>query len=95
MPALEWLEEENLDLSALEDPPDENEEAFDAPEDFAAQRSLPSPQLPSQSLIDDQCITHMLYRSWCRECVEGRGRETAHSCVDQAGRSIATVALYY
>ena len=29
VPALEWLEEENLDLSALEDSPDEDAEAYD------------------------------------------------------------------
>ena len=67
--------------------PNESEELVDAPEESAVQRFLPSPQLPSQSISDDHCITHIPYRSWCRECVEERGREMAHGCVDRRGRN--------
>ena len=60
---------------------------------LAVQRYLPSPQLPSQSVIDDQWITLISHCSWCRECVEGRGREMAHGGVDHGGRSIGTIAF--
>ena len=39
-------------------------------------RTLP---LPTQTELDEHRITHLPYRSWCPECVEGFGREAAHS----------------
>ena len=57
--------------------------------------SLPTHDLPSQSVVDDHNIDHCPYRSWCRHCVEGRGREMAHRSVDRDFRKVSTVALDY
>ena len=32
----------------------------------------PSPVLPSASEVEEHRVTHAQYRSWCRECVEGK-----------------------
>ena len=34
---------------------------------------------PSQAEVDDHYLTHLPYRSWCRHCVKGRGKEMAHT----------------
>lgn len=75
--------------------PNETEEVIEAAEESDVRIPVPTPQLPSQSDIDDHCITHIPYRSWCRCCVEGRGREMAHKEVDHGSRDVATVAFDY
>ena len=47
-------------------------------EEAEAVRPLPSPVAPTRSDFLDHCVTHCPYRSWCRHCVEGRGREFGH-----------------
>ena len=37
-----------------------------------------SPCKPSLSEVDHHNSTHLPYRSWCRHCVKGRGKEAAH-----------------
>ena len=75
--------------------PNETNEVIEAAEESDVRIPVPTPQLPSQSDIDDHCITHIPYRSWCRFCVEGRGREMAHKEVDHGSRDVATVAFDY
>ena len=58
------------------------EELIEAEEETAPRDSLPNPELPSQSEIDDHNVDHCPYRSWCRHCVEGRAREMAHRLQD-------------
>ena len=38
------------------------------------------PMLPSQSEVQQHCLTHMPYRNWCPHCVRGRGKEINHRC---------------
>ena len=71
------------------------EELVEAEEETAPRDSLPSPELPSQSEIDDHNVDHCPYRSWCRHCVEGRAREMAHKLQDQGTRKISTVLFDY
>ena len=71
------------------------EELIEAEEEVAPRDSLPSPELPSQSEIDDHNVDHCPYRSWCRHCVEGRAREMAHRLQDQSSRKISTVSSDY
>ena len=71
------------------------EELIEAEEEAAPRDSLPTPELPSQSEIDDHNIDHCPYRSWCRHCVEGRAREMAHRLQDQSSRRISTVSFDY
>ena len=71
------------------------EELVEAEEETAPRDSLPSPELPSQSEIDDHNVDHCPYRAWCRHCVEGRAREMAHKLQDQGTRKISTVSFDY
>ena len=32
----------------------------------------PSPVLPTASEVEDHRVTHLPFRRWCRECIEGR-----------------------
>ena len=71
------------------------EELIEAEEETAPRDSLPNPELPSQSEIDDHNIDQCPYRSWCRHCVEGRARELAHKLQDKGSRKIATISFDY
>ena len=42
-------------------------------EDVEPLKIAPSPIQPSQADIEEHRLTHVPYRSWCPECVEGRG----------------------
>ena len=37
-----------------------------------------TPYKPSQAEVDDHYLTHLPYRSWCKHCIRGRGKETSH-----------------
>ena len=37
-----------------------------------------SPNEPTQEEVDEHCVTHLPYRSWCPVCVKARGREEPH-----------------
>ena len=41
----------------------------------------PSPMKPDAAVVAEHRITHIPYRSWCRECVEGRalGEQRGHA----------------
>ena len=41
-------------------------------------KKMQDPVKPCQSDIDDHNITHLPYRSWCAQCVMGRGKEMPH-----------------
>ena len=41
-------------------------------------KKMQSPLLPSAKEIDEHNLTHFPYRSWCRHCVRGRGKEASH-----------------
>ena len=49
-------------------------ELVEGPEEVQAQKPMPSPVLPSQSVRRKHRITHLPYRSWCDEIVEAFGR---------------------
>ena len=53
---------------------DAGDEVVEAEEEAAPVSSLPSPDMPTQSELDDHDLTHYPHRSWCRHCVEGLGR---------------------
>ena len=50
----------------------------DALEESAPLRVARDPGLPTQSERDDHCTTHWPYRSWCEDCVRGRGLGEQH-----------------
>ena len=65
------------------------------PEEVQAQRSLPTPYLPTQSERMAHRITHLPYRSWCRECVEALAREHAHRAGASEERQFPLVSIDY
>ena len=42
-------------------------------------RKMRSPEMPSQAEVDVHELTHVPFRSWCRHCIRGRGKESNHS----------------
>ena len=41
-------------------------------------KKMNDPQKPSKEEVEEHCKTHLPFRSWCRHCVRGRGKEMAH-----------------
>jgi hypothetical protein len=39
---------------------------------------MASPEKPSAREVEEHELTNLPYRSWCRHCVIGRGKEAAH-----------------
>ena len=62
-------------------------------EEVAVVQPLSTPDTPTRSKYLDHCVTHAPYRSWCRHCVEGRGREFAHATHQHGPREAPTVSL--
>ncbi len=62
-------------LSPFEDGRDRGEEVVIGEEtsaDVQDNKVAPDPFMPSATEVENHRVTHMPYRSWCRECVEGR-----------------------
>ena len=49
-------------------------------------RALPDPGQPTQEEFEEHCIDHANYRSWCKFCVQARGRGEPHRHGRQCGR---------
>ena len=49
-----------------------------APEEGRAPKMLTNPVMPSKAEVDAHEACHWPFRNWCRACVEGRGRDSAH-----------------
>ena len=49
-------------------------------EEFGARvtKKIADPRKPKAEDIDEHEKTHLPYRSWCRHCVRGRGRQMPH-----------------
>ena len=41
-------------------------------------KKMNDPKKPSKEDVDEHDKTHLPFRSWCRHCVRGRGKEMAH-----------------
>ena len=39
---------------------------------------MQDPKLPTKLEVEEHNLTHLPFRSWCRHCVRGRGRELPH-----------------
>ena len=84
---------ENLEVNVNGEDVDEVLEAL--AEEADPKRLLPTPTMPTLREVLKHREDHIPYQSWCDWCVEGRGREMGHSCVDMSTRSIPTIALDY
>ena len=49
---------------------------------------LPTPYKPSQDEVDDHDLSHLPYRSWCKHCIRGRGKETSHFKQGEEDRTV-------
>ena len=60
-------------------------------------RIAPSPILPSAAEVEEHRITHIPYRSWCRECVEGKalGEHRGHGRPHHHTKVIPVVGMDY
>ena len=64
-------------------------------EEATVARPLPTPDMPTRSEVLDHCVTHTPYRSWCKHCIEGRGREFGHASRPHGPRAAPTVSFDY
>ena len=46
-------------------------------------KKVQDPREPSKEERAQHERTHLLYRSWCRRCVRGRGKQMPHQGVSQ------------
>ena len=47
-------------------------EGDDLEEEVQPTKTAPSPQLPSAEEVEEHRISHLPFRNWCRECIEGK-----------------------
>ena len=59
---------------------EEDNDEINAPEEEEAEQvqRLPTPDAPTLSEILDHRVTHVPFRAWCPDCVDGCGREFAN-----------------
>ena len=68
-----------VEVLAGEDEAGDDGEIIEADEQDAEPiRTLPTPSMPSASEVEEHRVDHIPYRCWCRECIEGFGREDQH-----------------
>ena len=71
------------------------EELVEDQEETEPRDCVPTPDLPSQSVVDGHNFDHRPHLSLCRHCVEGRGCDMAHRSVDRDSRNVSTVVFDY
>ena len=72
------------------------DEAGDDEQEAEPMKKRPNPMLPSSEEIDDHRVAgHYPYRSWCRECVEGRAVGQHHVSAEESRKKIPTIAFDY
>ena len=57
--------------------------------------SAKTPQMPTLSQLREHRETHIPYRCWCEECVEGFGKEAPHLKKNQGKRTIPLISCDY
>ena len=69
--------------------------AAEAQEEGQPARAAIRPEQPTEAQRAAHELTHCPYRSWCRACVLGRGRDRPHHRVDHSGDILPRVAMDY
>ena len=64
-------------------------------EDIMPWRRPTIPKMPSASEVEDHRKSHLPYRSWCRECVMGRGLGEPHRSHTQVEHTVPRVGIDY
>ena len=56
----------------------------------------PTPSQPSQSEVEDHELGgHILFRSWCRHCIRGRGQALPHRTAPECEHSTPVISWDY
>ena len=56
----------------------EGEVDIEGDDDVEPLKKAKNPRLPSREEVEEHIRTHIPFRSWCKWCVEGRGRGDQH-----------------
>ena len=67
----------------------------EAGERMKAMRRMQDPMLPSEAEVEMHRMTHLPYRSWCKFCVAGRGKEDGHRRQEEREDGVAELHLDY
>ena len=68
------------------------------PDEVRLPRALRRPNEPSKRERDEHRVLHLPYRSWCKECVFGKGNHDQHRSgqeVDKLDKEVPTVSMDY
>ena len=71
------IESECTELNVNEYEVDEDVH-FEVDEESNRPNVRTGPREPSQEEVDEHNVNHLPYRSWCRHCVRGRGKNQPH-----------------
>ncbi len=76
---------------------DEDQEQTEIQQEIEPLKVAPSPVLPSASEVEEHRVTHAQYRSWCRECVEGKalGEQRGRAADDGGVKLVPVVGIDY
>ena len=72
-----------------------DEEEEEEEEEARRARTAKSPMNPTKAMREEHRPTHLPFRSWCRECVEGRLDNPPHRAVKQEERGVPEVSADY
>ena len=77
-------DESSMAVRPLEEQ-DFEEESMEAECEFGARKTemMRSPSLPNGAEVEEHEKTHLPFRSWCRHCVRGKGKQAQHRRMTQ------------
>ena len=81
--------------AATEDAVQGGEDVVRISDEIEPLKQAPSPSMPSAAEVEEHRVTHIPYRSWCRECVMGRGLGEQRGRHHQREHDIAIVGVDY
>ena len=59
----------------------------DGPEEGMPAKGVTSPEQPTETEIQEHCLTHIPYRHWCIHCVRANAINDAHNDVSEERRA--------
>ena len=71
------------------------EEVVEISDEAEPLKTAPSPTMPSAAEVEEHRISHIPFRSWCRECTMGRGLGEQRGRHQQREHKIAIVGVDY
>ena len=90
-----------MDAVPEEDPAADTEQGKDEDgiveitEEVEPLKTAPSPTMPSAAEVEEHRVAHYPFRSWCRECVMGRGLGERRGRHQDRDHRIAIVGIDY